>query len=471
MPSTDPDRPNVIVVLTDDQGYWAMGCAGNPEVRTPNLDRLAATGTRFENFFCVTPVCSAARAALLTGRIASQNGVHDWIAGGKDIEFLEGQPGYTDVLARNGYVCGLSGKWHLGDASFPQKGFTFWRPRAGGGYTEPAFYDEDGAVHRPGGYLTDAITDNALDFLDARLGDDRPFYLSVHHIAPHSPWRREHHPAEYFEPYYDHCPLESAPREPKHPDDAGITDFFDSPERRREKLSGYYAAITAMDANLGRILGWLRRHGLTGNTVVFFTSDNGMNMGHHGVCGKGNGTLPVNLFDTSVKVPGIISRPGHIPEGRLCDGLYSHYDFHPTLLDYLGLEDPEAEALPGTSFAHLLRGEEEREQGQVVVFDEYGPVRMVRTHEWKYIRRYREDRPDELYHLTQDPGETENLIEAREQADRVEKMRKKLGNWFERYVDPTFDGSKLPATGCGQRKMAYEPDAFAQSWPESWLHK
>ncbi len=471
MASRDTARPNVIVVLTDDQGCWAMGCAGNSEIRTPNLDRLAATGIRFENFFCVTPVCSAARAVLLTGRIGSQNGVLDWISGGKDIEFLKGQLGYTDVLAESGYVCGLSGKWHLGDASFPQKGFTYWRARAGGGYQNPAFYDENGEVERPGGYLTDAITDRALDFLDRQLHDNHPFCLSVHHIAPHSPWYRQHHPAEYFDPYYEHCPFESAPDEPKHPDDAGITDFFDSPELRREKLSGYYAAITSMDANLGRILGWLRRHELTENTVVFFTSDNGMNMGHHGICGKGNGTLPVNLFDTSVKVPGIICRPGHIPEGKVCDGLCSHYDFRPTLLDYLGLEDPEAGMLPGRSFAGLLRGEEQQEDDYALVFDEYGPVRMIRTKEWKFVRRYQGDRSDELYDLVNDPEERENLIDRPEHAARVDQMRARLGAWFERYVDPAFDGSKLPVTGCGQHKLAFEPDAFAQHWPEEWLHK
>ena len=131
-------RPNVIVILTDDQGYWALGCAGNEEIRTPNLDRLAASGTRFENFFCVSPVCSPARASLLTGRIPSHHGVHDWLRGGNAkvdhenhglIEYLKDQPGYTDFLSQQGYVCGLSGKWHLGDTDgrYPtDQGFNEW---------------------------------------------------------------------------------------------------------------------------------------------------------------------------------------------------------------------------------------------------------------------------------------------------------------------------------------------------------
>ena len=123
-------RPNVIVILSDDQGPWAAGCYGNPEIRTPNIDRLAATRMRFDRFFVATPVCSPSRATLLTGRIPSQHGVHDWLRGGNvdpgAIRYLEGEVAYTDVLARHGYTCGLSGKWHLGDSLHPQHAFTDW---------------------------------------------------------------------------------------------------------------------------------------------------------------------------------------------------------------------------------------------------------------------------------------------------------------------------------------------------------
>jgi arylsulfatase A-like enzyme len=125
---------NILFILSDDQGAWAMGCAGNDEIETPNLDRLAETGMRFENFFCASPVCSPARATLLTGRIPSQHGIHDWLAAGNTTaayeperngeltEYLVGQPGYTDYLAAAGYDCGISGKWHLGDSHHAQKG-------------------------------------------------------------------------------------------------------------------------------------------------------------------------------------------------------------------------------------------------------------------------------------------------------------------------------------------------------------
>ena len=130
MSDSNSRQPNVIFILTDDQGPWAAGCCGNDEVRTPNIDRLAETGVRFENFFCTSPVCSPARASLMTGRIPSAHGVHDWIRDGNmppnSARYLEGLTCYTDVLGANDYTVGLSGKWHLGDSMTPQHGFSHW---------------------------------------------------------------------------------------------------------------------------------------------------------------------------------------------------------------------------------------------------------------------------------------------------------------------------------------------------------
>ena len=185
--------PNILFILTDDQGAWAMGCYGNPEIRTPNLDRLAAQGARFEHFFCASPVCSPARASLLTGRIPSQHGVHDYLCEGnggcgqRAIQYLEGQTGYTDLLAAAGYQCALSGKWHLGDGAHPQKGFSFWYTHQKGGgpyYNAPMFRDGEPVIEER--YITDVITDEALRFLDER-DREKPFYLSVHYTAPTAP--------------------------------------------------------------------------------------------------------------------------------------------------------------------------------------------------------------------------------------------------------------------------------------------
>lgn len=312
MSGRDEGYPNILFVLADDMGCWAMGCAGNAEVRTPNLDRLAGEGMRFAHFFCASPVCSPARASILTGRIPSQHGVHDWLRagnstieverGGELIEYLRGQTACTELLAQHGYVCGLSGKWHLGDAHHPQKGFTFWEAHATGGsnyYHAPMI--EQGQVIDEPRYVTEVITDHALRFLNEQHAADVPFYLSVHYTAPHSPWDRANHPPDLYDEYFDHCSFDSIPLEPRHPWQINSAPHGYTPEARRPHLSGYYAAITAMDAQIGRLLAWLDERDLRTNTLIIFTSDNGMNMGHHGIFGKGNGTFPQNMFDTSVR--------------------------------------------------------------------------------------------------------------------------------------------------------------------------
>lgn len=448
--------PNVVVILTDDQGPWAMGCAGNPEIRTPNLDRIAASGIRFENFFCVSPVCSPARASLLTGRIPSQHGIHDWLRGGvaKDdaVDYLGNQTAYSEILAANGYACGFSGKWHLGCSASPQKGFTKWyaHQRGGGPYYNAPVYHDGEPVDEPG-YITDIITDQALSYLDEWLKEKKPFYLSVHYTAPHSPWI-DNHPPEIVESY-DDCPFESCPNEPQHPWTLANSVPDRVREKRKEHLKGYFAAVTAMDANVGRILDKIDALGLRRDTLIFFTSDNGYNCGHHGVWGKGNGTFPLNMYDSSVKVPTLISHPGSIPEGEVCDALLSHYDFMPTLLEYVGLRNPEASSLPGKSFVPILHGRPMDERDNVVVFDEYGPVRMIRCRKWKYVHRYPYG-PHELYDLEDDPGERKNLVEQDDYQAVIAGMKSELDQWFERYVDPKVDGVREAVYGKGQLALA-----------------
>jgi arylsulfatase A-like enzyme len=234
-----------------------------------------------------------------------------------------------------------------------------------------------------------------------------------------------------------------------HPWQINSAPYGTDEETRRDILSGYFAAVTAMDANLGRLLDWLEAQDLRENTLVFFTSDNGMNMGHHGIYGKGNGTFPQNMYDTSVKVPALFSRPGHLPQGAVEEGLYSHYDWMPTLLDYLGLDCPDAENLPGQSFAPLLRSQTAPEREAVVVYDEYGPVRMIRTPALKYVHRYPYG-PHEFYDLTVDPDETRNLVGSSGHQAQIEELKAQMDAWFVRYVDPARDGVREPVTGKGQ---------------------
>ena len=449
---SDKDRkPNVIFILTDDQGPWAAGCCGNPEIRTPNMDRLAATGTRFENFFVATPVCSPSRATFLTGRIPSQHGVHDYLSAGRfgpdSIRFMDGEVGYTDIMARHGWTCAITGKWHLGDNLVPQHGFSHWflRRNDGGKYTHADMIRNGVLVDIPR-YVTDVITDEALTLIDRYADANVPFYISVHHNAPHSPFTG--HPQDIVDSY-DDCPFKSCPQEPMHP---WAHDLTKRCLGDREMLKGYFASVTAMDMNVGRIIDRLEERGLRENTLIVFVSDNGFSCGHHGFWGKGNATQPRNMFENSIKVPAIFSHPGTIAEGRVEDALVSAYDFMPTLLDYLALPIPADRNLPGTSFLPLLRDEGMEERESVVVFDEYGPVRMVRTHDWKYVYRHSHG-PHELYDLANDPDERRNLVEERGQASRIVELKAMMDEWFERYVIPERDGLRQDGSQRGQAAL------------------
>ena len=478
-------RPNIVFLLSDDHGYWGMGCAGNAEIQTPHLDRLAREGTRFENAFCASPVCSPARMSIFTGKIPSRHGVHDWLAkghldeevlsaelrdafrepdpaweyvwpknqlqGDRAIRFLDGHDTFTRHLADSGYTCGISGKWHMGDSYTPQAGFTYWKTVAMGGenYYYPVVLEGDEMVLKRGQYVTDIITDNALRFLEEQKGKDTPFYLSVHYTAPHAPWQREHHPAAYYDRYED-CPFASVPDVPPHPwSDLKDKTPAEMVALRRTFLQGYFAAITAMDAGIGRILAALEEAGLRENTLILFSGDNGMSMGHHGIFGKGNGTFPMNMYDTAVKVPLIGSQPGRVAQNVCREELVSHYDLFPTILEWVGVPYEPDPALPGRSFVPLLKGETTAAREDVVVFDEYGPVRMIRTREWKYVHRYPYG-PHELYDLRRDPGEEHNCIDEPSAQPVREELLDRLTRWYLQYADPACDGRGEAVHGIGQ---------------------
>jgi len=472
-------RPNIVFVLADDMGAWAMGCAGNPEIHTPHLDALAARGMRFDNFFCASPVCSPARASLLTGRMPSAHGVHDWLRRGNlaeadipggdvAIEYLRGQRSYSEMLAEAGYRCGISGKWHLGDSLRPQKGFSYWNvfPYGGGDYHNPQMI-RDGQLVREQGYLSDVITDGALRFLDQAASDPAPFFLSVHYTAPHSPWEHNQHPPELRE-LYRGCRFASCPDGPVHP-----WQINSAPRgtgaRRIELLTGYYAAISGLDRGLGRIVERLGALGQLENTLLIFSSDNGMNMGHHGIWGKGNGTFPLNMYDSSVMVPFLMSWPGVLPAGQVDSHLLSHYDLFPTLADLLGLAEPALAGLPGRSFAPVLRGENQTEHDAVVVLDEYGPVRMIRTQTHKYIRRFPYG-PDEFYDLRADPGERENRVSDPALSETIAGLRAAMERFFLTYADPELDGVRQGVTGKGQVGLAGQGGMGHPAYAGDWWH-
>jgi choline-sulfatase len=457
--SMHTDRPNIVVIVSDDQGAWALGCAGNREIRTPALDALASRGVRMDRFFCASPVCSPARASLLTGPMPSAHGVHDWIRGEaygvvehEDEHYLGGLSTTPEVLSSASWTCGYSGKWHLGSAREPAPGFDFWYAhRTGDGSYHGAPVWVDGRRVSEPRYITDAITDEALRFIDQATATDAAFYLAVNYTAPHSPWTDQHLPEDLA--LYADCDFDSCPQEDPHPwfswEPGPVSDAMRDPG---PCLQGYFASITAMDRGIGRILDRLDQLELRGSTIVVFTSDNGFSCGHHGIWGKGNATWPLNMWDRSVRVPFIISWPGQLPEGRTIDILTTACDLHPTLLELAGVPLPADPLAAGTSMVNALLGNAGAHREAVTIFDEYGGTRMVRSTDWKYVTRA--DGPAELYDLVHDPEEHVNLIDDRRHAARVDEHHAVLVDWFRGHTDADLDAFNRPVSGRGQLRPA-----------------
>jgi choline-sulfatase len=465
MASNDPSRPNVLVIVSDDQGPWAMHCAGNEELITPALDRLASEGTRFDRFFCASPVCSPARASMLTGRMPSAHGVHDWIRGeaygivtDHDVEYLDGFLTTPEVLAAAGWRCGYAGKWHLGTGRKPAGGFEFWYAhRAGDGPYFGAPVWREGTRYAEPRYITHAITAEALAFLDAQAEPPDPFYLAVHYTAPHSPWVGQH-PEEYLRLYAD-CDFTSCPQEQPHQwfswEPGPISEAMVRPT---PSLQGYFASITAMDADIARIVARLDESGLRESTVIVFTSDNGFSCGHRGIWGKGNATWPLNLWENSIRVPTILSQPGRIGAGAVTDVLASACDLHPTLLNLVGVPVPPDPLAAGVSLAPVLSGEAGTTREAVLICHEYGGVRGVRIADWKYVVRAGEG-PRELYDLGQDPDERNNLADEPAYRSRMDELDAVLHDWFRNHTEDRRDAFRRPVSGRGQLQPVNDDDA------------
>lgn len=466
--------PNIVLILLDDMGFWTVANSGNHEIKTPNIDKLGARGLFFNNCYCVSPVCSPARASLYTGRIPSQHGVIDWIRKGsvlseedRPVEYLAGMRSFTDVLAENDYFCGLIGKWHLGDSYTPQKGFKHWTvtPKGSDSYYGAKLFrkGKEEIIER---YLTDELTDDAIAFVAEHSTEEAPFHLSLNYTAPHRPWHQSQHPKEFWD-LYDECEFNCCPDLPRHP--WQINNGMYPGEDRGEMLRGYSTALSAADAGIGKLYKELERLNIEKDTLVIITSDNGMSLGHHGIYGKGNATYPQNMYDQAVKVPFILVQPGRI-EPRVTDALISHYDLCPTILDYLDIKDSVGENLPGKSFQTVIEGKETMGNESVVIFDEYGPVRMLRNNKWKYILRMG-DWPDELFDLEGDPEEEHNLIDEPKYEAIAKELYQELIRWFDKHVDPLLDASKQPVFGRGQTKKIGCDENDEPGFAEDWFYQ
>ena len=478
-------RPNILFILADDMAQWAAHTYGNPEIYTPNIDRLAAEGLKFTNAFCNTPVCSASRATILTGRLPSQHGVHDWISGGNG---CDGYPGeyytlreiaYTDILALNNYTCAISGKYHLGDQTVAQHSFSHWfvHQSGGGSYINPPMVKDSQCVN-PQGYVTDIITDDAMQFLVdySQCCSGKPFYLSVHYTAPHSPYvgpdgrADTEHPKDIVD-IYENASFVSCPQEPRSLFaglGTGIAPLTDQCLGNRECLKGYYAAVTAMDLNIGRLMDTLSALGLDQDTLVVFSSDHGFNAGHHGLWGKGNAAYPLNMFDTSIKVPMIWRHVGTIDPG-VEESVVQWADVAPTLLQYAGnLSLPASSMTAGESFLSMLLDPTTRNAGMNrTIYGEYGQTRFARVNgTMKYVTRLTGHL--ELYNLLTDGNETVNLLQpfsaSLNYTTVATSFEMALRLWFSYYEDPYLSGWTEPITGKGQlRSVVYN----TTGWPNT----
>ena len=426
------DKPNVIMIMTDDHGAWSLGCYGNPEGHTPHLDRLASSGVRFTRAYAAAAVCSPSRVTFMTGKMPAQHGVQDYIlreeqAGPKARQFLSEHTTYSEILKRHGYALGYFGKWHMGDSGTPQKGFDDWHTTAGGPFRTTRYY-RDGRLEQVEQYRTDWITDRALEFIEAER--EGPFFAQVSYNAPHTPY--DYQPQEYRE-LYKESSFPAFPRDEPHPNQIPVYHKYLG---ERESRWSYMALVRGVDHNVGRIVQKLAEKGIQENTLIIFCADQGFNCGHHRVWGKGNGTLPFNMYEQTIQIPFIFNQSGAIQGGRSLDPMVSSLDFFPTLLDYLKLPPHQDPALAGRSFAGILRGEDLQWENKI--FSEYAYVRTIRTKKVKYIQKA-DGHVDEMYDLEKDPGERRNVYAAAEYASEAGRLKDELSTWFAKRGAPPIE--------------------------------
>lgn len=412
-------RPNVLLVMTDDQGYGDLGCHGNKIIKTFALDKLHAEGIRLTNFH-TDPTCSPTRAALLTGRYSERTGVWHTIMGRSILRRDEKTA--ADIFAAAGYRTGIFGKWHLGD-NYPyramDRGFQESLVHGGGGigqtpdywgnkYSDPVLY-HNGKWEKYKGYCTDIFFAAAMKFIEAHQKE--PFFVYLPTNVPHSPLQV---PEEYSRPYLD----------------AGL----------RGGLAAFYGMITNFDQNFGRLMTKLEALGLAENTIVIFMTDNGSAGGGYGAGMRGK---KGDVYEGGHRVPCFIRWPAQLQGGYDVPQLTAHVDILPTLLELCNIPEPQGIKLDGTGLLPLL-----------VRLEDWGPRTLfVQSHRidqpqlWRNSAVMFEDvvvvnRPGEyterrelrlidgrdLYDIKKDPGQMTNI--AGESKTTVAKLRFKYEEWY-----------------------------------------
>ncbi len=437
--------PNVIVFLIDDLGWTDLGCYGSTFYETPNIDKLAARGIRFTSSYSGHPVCSPTRASLMTGKAPQRDGITDWIHQPSSIHLPAAEFTVGEAFQAAGYKTGYIGKWHLGekDNQLPtSNGFAWMRCVNRGGQPASYFYpyrrkskrgsywdvpDLEGG--KKGDYLTDALTDKALEFIESNR--TRPFFLYFAHYAVHTPLQA---PKKLIEKY-------QAKKKRIYGDSktGGIPEKYGSVSRNRQDNPVYAAMIERLDTNIGRVLDKLDELELTNNTIILFTSDNG------GLCTLRRHPGPTcNLplragkgwnFQGGVRIPTIFSWPGHIKPGT-CDIPIISMDMYPTLLALTGQPLRPKQHIDGRSLLSAIEGRPDASLRERIFGWTYPhnhgsghrPSSAIQKGGWKLIH-FDSDNTNELYNIAEDIGEKKDL--AAKYPERTKAMLAELNRWLE----------------------------------------
>jgi len=399
-------RPNVIVVMTDDQGYGDLGCHGNPVLQTPNLDSLHAESVRLTDFH-TDPTCAPTRAALLTGRYSIRTGIWHTIMGRSLMRADEMT--MADIFKAGGYHTGAFGKWHLGD-NYPlrpqDRGFDETLVHGGGGISQaPDYWGNDyfddtyrhnGKLKAFEGYCTDVFFAEAMKFIDSNKNS--PFFCYLTPNAAHSPYNVAE---KYSKPYKQ----------------KGI----------EAEQARFYGMITNIDENIGKLVGFLKKSGLEENTILIFMTDNGSaREGFSAAMRERKGSV----YDGGHRVPCFIRWPGGgLGSGRDINRLTAHIDLLPTLIELCGLKKQDNIKFDGKSIAALLEGNESKWSNRVLCLDSQ---RVDHPQKWRkcvvLTERWRLINGKKLYDIKDDPGQKNNVADKNQQV--VEELRKAYENWW-----------------------------------------
>ncbi len=394
------DHPNVVLILTDDQGWGDLGINGNQAIQTPVVDQLARQGISFDRFF-VSPVSAPTRASLLTGRDHLRTGV-SWVTG-RNVVLKENEVTIAEMLKASGYTTGCFGKWHNGE-QYPNtpraQGFDeFFGFKAGhtNRYFDPRL-EHDGKEVQCRGYITDILTDVASDFI--RNNKDHPFFCYIPYNAPHGPFQV---PDRYFDRYKE----------------KGFDD----------KTSAVYGMCENIDENVGRLTNLIDSLGLRENTILLYLTDNGPNGVRYNGGMKG---IKASVDEGGSRVPLFIRYPGVFKEHRVVKEISAHIDIFPTLMELCHVKIPDSLALDGRSLVPLMKGEKinwpDRKlfTYQDLSRDVLNYAGAVRTSRYRLVFRPKKDYM--LYDMVEDPQQKNNIADS--EPEIVKEMSEAYKQWF-----------------------------------------